>query len=175
MIRINLSQSQVRELEQVFKETPDRKLRDRTQIVLMIHRGRRRSQIMADLCISDRTITRWLNVYLERGLEGLRPRKAPGAVSRIPESLAESIRQWVIQGPLSQGLNRANWTYAELAAHLGRVHRIRVKKSAMAKFCQRHEIRPYRPTYRFLRGDPLKQARAGIELAELKKGRKTAN
>ena len=42
----------------------------------------------------------------------------------------------------------ANWTHEALAAHLGRVHGVRVRKSAMQVYCRRHEIRPYRPTVR---------------------------
>src|SRR4029079_1546928 len=34
--------------------------------------------------------------------------------------------------------------------------------------CRKLGIRPYRPTYRFLRGDPPKQARAREELADLR-------
>ncbi len=44
-------------------------------------------------------------------------------------------------------------------------------KSALQAFGARHGIRPYRPTYRFLRGDPAKQAAAAEEIAALKKGR----
>jgi hypothetical protein len=39
----------------------------------------------------------------------------------------------------------------------------------MRVFCQRHAIRPYRPTYRYLRGNPEKQQVAQEELAALKK------
>lgn len=45
----------------------------------------------------------------------------------------------------------------------------------MQAFCRKQEIRPYRPTYRFLRGDPEKQAVAREELAELKRGRTPAS
>lgn len=45
----------------------------------------------------------------------------------------------------------------------------------MQTFCHKHGIRPYQPTYRFLRGDAAKQEQARQELAALKKGRKTAN
>ena len=103
------------------------------------------------------------------------PRKAPGAPPKIPESLAGEVRRWVIGGPAACGLDRANWTHEELAAHLGRVHGVRVKKSAVHEFCRRHGIRPYRPSYRFLRGDPEKQGRAASELAGLKKGRRKAS
>ena len=52
---------------------------------------------------------------------------------------------------------------------------IRVQKSAMQVFCSRHGIRPYRPTYRFLCGDPAQQAAAREELAVLKNKRRPAN
>ena len=174
MIRVALSEGQVEELDGVFQGTSDRKLRDRVQIVLMAHRGRPREQVAADLGVTTRTVQRWLNAYLERGLEGLRPRKAKGANAKVPESLAAEVRRWVIEGPAGQGLDRANWTYEELAGHLGKRHGVGVRKSAVAEFCRRHDIRPYRPTYRLLRGDPAKQAAAGAELAGLKKGREKA-
>ena len=62
-----------------------------------------------------------------------------------------------------------------MAEHLFRTHGIRVGKSAMQVFCRKHEIRPYRPTYRFLRGDPEKQAQAREDLAGLKGGRRPAS
>jgi transposase len=41
-------------------------------------------------------------------------------------------------------------------------------RSAMQRFCQALGIRSYRPTYRFLRGDPVKQGEAREELAGLR-------
>ncbi len=134
----------------------------------MAHRGRPREQIVADVGVNRRTVQRWLNFYKSRGLEALRPAKRRGA-ARVPESLADEIRQWVIAGPASQGLDRAGWTHEELAAHLGKVHGISVKRSAMGRYCRQHAIRPCRPTYRYLRGDPRKQAQALVELAEIRK------
>lgn len=174
MIRINLARGQVWELQRAFDQTSDLKLRLRTQILLMFNRGRSRQQIMADTGVCDRTITRWLNIYIDRGISGLIPRKAPGKPAAIPESMAPQIIQWVIDGPVAQGLSLANWTYPELALHLQRQTGIKIKKSAMAEFCQRHDIRRYRPTYRYLRGDPLKQAKAAVELSAFKKRRKKA-
>jgi hypothetical protein len=55
-----------------------------------------------------------------------------------------------------------------LAEHLYRTHGIRASRSAMQRFCRKLGIRPYRPTYRFLRGDPVKQAKSREELADLK-------
>jgi transposase len=77
----------------------------------------------------------------------------------------------VIDGPAKHGLDRANWTCPELADHLFKARGIRVGKSALQAFGARHGIRPYRPTYRLLRGDPAKQQAAREEIADLKKGR----
>jgi transposase len=175
MIRVNLPAAEQDRLQQTFRSTDDRILRDRLQIVLMAQRGRPHQHIAADLGITPRTVQRWLNAYLDRGFEGLRPRKAPGAAPKLTPDLAPLLQQWVIDGPVQQGLDRANWTYAELADHLYKTKGVRVQKSAMQVFCSRHDIHPYRPTYRFLRGDPVKQAAAREDLAVLKKKRKPAN
>ncbi len=96
------------------------------------------------------------------------PRKARGQDPAIPAHIAGEIRRWVIKGPAAQGLDRANWTHAELADHLRKTHGITASRSAMQRFCRQHDIRPYRPTYRHLRGDPVKQAQADEELAILR-------
>ena len=168
MIRIHLTDAEARRLEQAFLQATDRKLRDRLQIIRLAHRGRPHQDIAADLGITPRTVQRWLNAYLDGGLVALRPRKARGHEPAIPAHLAGEIRRWVIEGPAEQGLDRANWTHAELADHLFKTHGIRASRSAMQRFCRRQRIRPYRPTYRHLRGDPVKQAVAVEELAELR-------
>ncbi len=170
MIRIQLSQREQSALERAFRDATGRKFHDRLQIIRMAHRNRPHQDIACDLGITPRTVQRWLNAYLEHGLDGLHVRKSPGAAPKLTGALAPVLRQWVIDGPAAGGLDRANWTYSELADYLFRERGVRVQKSAMQVFCNRHGIRPYRPTYRFLRGDPQKQARAREELAARKKG-----
>ena len=168
MIRIKLHDADAQALESAFRLADDRKYRDRLQVVRLAHRGRKHRDIADDLGLTPRTVQRRLNAYLAGGLDGLRPRKAPGRASKIPAHLPAEVRRWVIEGPAEQGLDRANWTHAELADHLLKAHGVRTSRSAVQRLCRKHEIRPYRPTYRFLRGDPVKQAVARAELAELR-------
>lgn len=172
MIHVHLPADELRLLQHTFRTTDDRGLRDRTQIVLLAQRGRPHRAIAEDLGISTRSVQRWLHAFLERGLQGLPPRQAPGAQPKLTADLAPLLQPWVIEGPVKQGLDRANWTYAELADHLYKTRGIRVQKSAMQVFCSRHGIRPYRPTYRFLRGDPAMQAAAREDLADLNNKRR---
>ena len=169
MIRVTIPDPDRDALEAEFRTTADRKLRDRLQIVLMAARGRRPAEIAADLGVSTRTVPRWLNAYLEKGLDGLRPRKAKGNPGKVPAALADEVKRWVIGGPAGCGLDRANWTYEELAGHLYRTHGIDASRSAVQRFCKKLGVRVYRPTYRFLRADPAQQAKAREELADLKK------
>jgi transposase len=175
MIRIQLPQAEVDRLEGLFRSTRDRKLRDRLQIVLMAHKGRAHKNIASDLGIHRIGVTRWLNAYCARGLQGLLPKKAKGKTANIPASMADEIRRRVIQGPASQNLDRANWTHEELADHLRKTHGIKTSRSAVQRFCSKIDIRLYRPTYRFLRGDKAKQEAAKEDLAALKKKRRQAS
>src|SRR5262245_52013173 len=175
MIRIQLAEFEVQELEQAFGQATDRKLCDRFQITRLAHRGRPHQDIAADLGLTPRTVQRWLNRYLGAGLAGLHLRTAKGADPRIPPEMAGEIRRWVIEGPAQQGLDRADWTYAELADHLYRTRGIPASRSALQRFCQKLEIRAYRPTYRFLRGDPAKQAKAAEESAGSKRKPRRGN
>jgi transposase len=137
----------------------------------MAHRGRKRKAIAQDLGVHRTTVRLWLKQYQDQGLTGLQIQWAPGQPGRIPETLAPTIQAWVKAGPQSCGLDRANWTYAELATYLYQTTGIEVQRTAMRVFCQRHDIRPYRPRYRYLRGDSAKQQAAQGELAALKKTR----
>lgn len=172
MIRVHLPDAEARELEQAFREAADRRLRDRAQIALMAHRGRPHGQIAADLGISRRRVPRWLNAYLGRGLDGPSPRKAKGAPAKVPADLADEVKRRAAEGPARQGPDRANWTCAELADHLLKAKGVRASRSAAGRFCRRLGVRAYRPTCRYLRGDPARQAAARDDLAGLKKSRR---
>src|SRR5215510_10393184 len=126
MYRIVLAPGEEQELEQTFKTTLDRRLRDRCQAVLRAARGRARRLIAQDLGVHRTTLRLWLQSYRERGVQGLPIQWAPGQPPRIPAALAPTIVAWVKGRPASWGLQRANWPYAELAAYLYQQTGIRV-------------------------------------------------
>jgi transposase len=171
MITITLTAHDRQQLEHTFKTAADRRLRDRCQAILMADRGRRHHQIADDLRVTPRTLQRWLNAYRLRGLDGLTIRWASGRAPRIPETLVSEIVAWVKHGPAGCGLDRANWTAAELATYLYQTKGLAVSERTMRAWCTKHGIRPYRPTYQYLKGDPDQQAVARQELEAFKKRR----
>ena len=171
MITLTLSEIERQHLATTCKTTADRRLRARCQAILMADRKRRHAQIAQDVGVSTRTIQRWLNAYAHRGLEGLTIQWASGRAPHIPAALVPEIRTWIKQGPAGCGLDRANWTYAELATSLYQTKGIAGSTTTLRTVCSKHGVRPYRPTYRYLKGDPNQQAVARHELTALKKSR----
>lgn len=161
MIRIELSEEETKKLQKTFKTTNDRRLRNRCQAVLMAARGRKHGDIAADLQISPRTLQRWLNAYMERGLDGLKIRWAAGKPALIPKDLVPEVREWIEKGPVAYGFHRKRWTYAALAEQLEKTHGIRVSTTTMREFCHRHQVFPYRrAAYRFFYRDGKRAANA---------------
>ena len=169
MIRITLTEADKEQREQTFKTTPKPYLHDRCQAVLMAARGRKHSHIAEDLGGHRVTGQEWLRNYRRGGLAALHIHWGPGPPARIPQTLAAEILAWVKGGPQSGGLNRANGTFAELAPHLDQPHGVEVSETTRRECCHRLAIRPYRPTYRFLRPNPQQQETARQEWAALKK------
>jgi transposase len=169
VIRICLPPAEAERLDHAFRHETDPKVKDRLLIVRLAQRGRPHQDIARDLAITPRTVQRWLNAYLDKGIAALSRRKAPGRRPAIPNTLADEVRRWVIDGPAQQGLDRAGWTHAELADHLLKAKGIRTSRAAVGRFCRKIGIRLYRPTYRYLRGDPVKQEQARQDIAALKK------
>jgi hypothetical protein len=62
------------------------------------------------------------------------PERARGKEPGIPASLADEIEGWVIGGPASRGLDRANSTHEELADHLKKTKGVRTSRSAVQRF-----------------------------------------
>jgi transposase len=89
--------------------------------------------------------------------------------------LAPEIGVWGKPGPTGCGLDRANWTAAELATYLDQRQGIVVSERPMRTFCPKHGISPYRPTSQYLKGNPDPQAVARHDLEGFKKKPRSAN
>ena len=89
---------------------------DRCQAVLMVARGWRRRQVAEDLgaCTVRRDDSGYSGIH-RQGRGSNDPMGNGAATRRIPDELAPDIIAWIKGGSQSGGLDRANWTYAELA------------------------------------------------------------
>ena len=171
MIRIRLSDQDARRLEDEYRRAKDRPTGTASRSSCWPTGAGPHQDIAADLGIHRRTVQRWLNAYLERGLDGLRPRKAKGSRGQA------SRPTWPTRSAAgsSRGRPSRGWTGPTGPTRSWPTTCSRPTASGpAARPCSGSAARsasgPYRPTYRFLRGDPDKQAEAREDLAELEKG-----
>lgn len=175
MMKMTLHDQERQPLEPIVNTTPDRRLRTRCQAMLMAARGRPHRQTAEDLRISARTLPRWWHTYQEQGLDGLKMHWVPGRRAKIPETWAPEILGGITQGPAGCGLGRANWAGGELATSLSQPKGLAVSTTTMRTCCQRHGVRPYRPTSHDLKAEPGQQGQARQDLQAFKKRPKRAH
>jgi hypothetical protein len=133
LIRISLPDAAVRQRKGLFHTTTDAVFRQPLERLdrpagtqAPGHRGRRRDHPAVGPALDQRLLDRWS-----------RPTPGPqgqGSQSQSDCRLGPILRQWVIDGPAKQGLDRANWTYAEPADRLLKTKDIRVRKAAIQAF-----------------------------------------
>ena len=171
MIKVPWSDQGHQPLVEGMKTTPDARLRMRCQAVLMAARGRPHGHMAEDLAVRVRTLQRWLHRDHQPGLGGLESRWAPGRAPKIPTAIAPELRDGVRQGPAGCGLDRAHWTSEELAIDLDHVKGLTVSATTRRTCCQRHGVRPDRPTSQDLKANPAQQEIARHDLQALKNSR----
>jgi Homeodomain-like domain len=169
MRRLSLTATAQAHREQRFTTTNDRRLRDRCQAIVMAHRGRKRQTIAQELGGPRTPVRLWLKQYAAQGVEGIPLPWGPRQRGRIPETLAPTMQAWVKAGPQECGLDRAHGPYEAWATSLYQSTGRAVKRTARRVFCQRHALRPSRPTYRDLRGAPEQPHAARADLPACKK------
>jgi transposase len=72
--------------------------------------------LSAELDVTRGSVNRWLQWYDAQGIEGLRPRKAPGPTPRLNEAQRVELAQTIESGPMAAGFGSGVWTGPMIAA-----------------------------------------------------------
>ncbi len=66
-----LSRSQREALERRYKQTAERRISERIQAILLLDAGHNREQVARILHVNPKTITRWIRIYVQAGIDTL--------------------------------------------------------------------------------------------------------
>ena len=115
-IKIQLSETQRRELEKGFRFGHTHAFRTRCHMVLLKNEGRKSSDIAAFFGFCQQAVNNWLKRYLAEGIDGLVVREGRGrpAILSVEEDF-ETVKQAV-----SRHRQRISQARAELEATLGK-------------------------------------------------------
>jgi putative transposase len=109
--------------------------------------GATQSQIARRYGVSRTTASRWHRSIVQKGVEGLRLRRATGRPSRLTADQVEAIRQMYFAGAAAHGYANDRWTTGRLAAAIERHFGIRYDQDHVGRLMHKFGLRERRFVY----------------------------
>jgi len=113
-----LSVEELDALEKLYRQTKDADVRSRCQMVLLSNEGLSPPQIAEQVRFHRRTVTRAIQRYEQRGVDGLLTQPRSGRPPKATVVYERLLLKVVAGRPRDLDLPFSNWTTANLAEHL---------------------------------------------------------
>jgi transposase len=127
------------------RETRDKALAMRCQIVLLVAKGRRRPHVAEAVGCSVSWVNRVVCRFDEHGLPSLVDRREDNGQQKIDEQFLSVLYQVVDQSPQDYGYARPTWTRELLAEVMWRILGIKVHVTTLGRALKRIKARLGRP------------------------------
>jgi transposase len=92
---LTLSQSQRENLEKRYKQTDRRRHSERIQAILLLDAGHNRGQTAAILQVGPKTISRWIETYVNAGIDELCTIHSGGNEAALTQGEIEQLATWL--------------------------------------------------------------------------------
>ena len=143
------------ELDTLYRQTRDPRLRTRVQRVLLsAERNFKVPAIAPIVRESTPTVGRWLKRYLAEGIEGLKDEPRPGRPSEITEAFRTKLLEAVRRRPRSLNLPYSLWSLQRLADYLAEETGLRVSDETIRRLLKPADIVLSRPQHTITSPDP---------------------
>ena len=113
-----LTESELLTIEQAIKNDPDLRLRQRAQIIRLLHKGHKPEAIADLLSVSSGPVYYWHKRWRQQGLEGLRDQRRSGRPRAADEMYRQKLVEILETEPQALGLAFAVWTPARLLTYM---------------------------------------------------------
>jgi transposase len=150
-----LTTDELSELDELYRETKDVRLRMRAQIVLLAAENKLIAPEIAKVVrVNDQSVRNWLRRYLSHGIAGLSDEPRSGAPSKVTAAYEQRLLEVVRQRPRALGQAFSTWTVQRLADFLAQELGIELSKATVQRVLQRHDIVFSRPQHTVSSPDP---------------------
>lgn len=111
------------------------------------------------LCLSEKTLRKYIHAYEQRGLEGLVIKSPPGKSSRLTQEQRDELKQVIMnQVPADVGFTaKFNGTLQLISDYIERHYGFRYSSRGTSKLMERMNMSYTKPTYTLAAADPEKQ------------------
>jgi transposase len=150
-----LSETQVHELDELYRHSKSIRLRTRAQMVLLSAEQQLKvGQIATIVRESEATVLRWLKRYSAEGVNGLHDAPQPGRPSLMSAAYRQQLLQTVRRRPRSLDQPYSLWTLQRLADYMAEQTGIRVSDETVRHALHRGGIVLSRPQHKITSPDP---------------------
>jgi transposase len=144
-----LTRSQRDDLERRYKQTAERRISERIQAILLLDAGHNRDAVARILHVNPKTITRWVHVFVEAGIDTLCTIQSGGNDPILTTPQQEQLVAW-LDADVRSTKEAIAWVERTFAASY--------TESGMRKLLQRLDYRYKKPAQVPAKADPEAQA-----------------
>jgi len=152
-------------LRRMRRQTNDKGLAERCQIVLLTAKGRRRAAVAEGVGCSVSWVNRVVARFRDHGVPGLLDRREDNGQTKVDEWFLSTLYDVVDASPQDHGYPRPTWTRELLAKVMHRLTGVKVHPATMSRALQRLGARLARP--RPTVGCPWPKRRRNRRLAQI--------
>lgn len=150
-----LSQEAQQELECLYRDTRDVRLRTRAQMVLLSYEKQMVAHQIAEIVrVSEMTVQRWLKRYEAEGVTGLYDAPKAGGPATITAAYVEQLLRVVRQRPRALEQPYSVWSLQRLADYMAEQTGIRVSAESVRLRLKAADIVLSRPQHKVSSPDP---------------------
>lgn len=95
--------------------TPQQLEKRRLLALRLLKEGKKPAFVARSLGASKSSVSRWREVYREKGRSGMRPKPIPGRPPRLSDTQKARLAGWLLRNPLAYGYNTDIWTLRRVA------------------------------------------------------------
>lgn len=118
IINYTLTESELLTIEQAIKSDPDWRIRQRGQIIRLLHKGYRPEEVADLLTISVGQVYWWHQRWRQEGLEGLSDKERSGRPQAEDEAYRQKLEAVLTTEPHELGYGFNVWDTPRLMAHM---------------------------------------------------------
>lgn len=143
------------ELETLYRQTKDVRIRERTQIILLaVEQKMTAPQIGEIVRRNDQTVRTWIKRFNAEGIAGLDDAPRPGAPTKVTPTYIERLLVVVRQRPRSLEQPYSMWTLQRLSDFMAEETGIRLSVPTLSRILAEHDIVMSRPQHKVSSPDP---------------------
>ena len=98
--------------------------------------------------VNPSSVTRWSKALEEKGMEGLKRRKAPGAKSKLSKEQQKTLREIILQGAATYGYKTDLWTLKRVAEVIKKEFGVSYHFRSLSDVLHRMGLSPQKPARR---------------------------